>query len=252
MLRYINAGSRRYAQRPVPCYPRRAVEFQLVKKGSARPIRKDTIYPTVESPVLWIHGPDSPHGWTDQSGQESEVMVIQFYEVNPVLLHALGPEEFLYCKLSPVEVGEFETMYKRLKKLTGQQNRLGPLYLDEVKTQLCLLALRNVPTEKLKRASRRHGKVDQAVSWYREKFTECPTVTEMAAAVHLSPVHLRRLFQKELGRSPHEVMNDIRMNQAKKWLQEEKMPVNAVSESLGFSEPSAFTRAFRHWRKRHG
>ncbi len=248
MLKYINAGERFYAEKPVFAYARGAVEFQVILSGKARPCRENMRFPEVESPVLWVNGPESEHGWTDRPGERSEVIVFQFHEVNPVVLRALGPKGFFYKKLLSAEVGEVEQLHAALKRMMDAPMSLDPLRMDRAKADLCLLALRDLPRDQLREIHEyAQSKVDQAISWYRERLTQCPTVRDLAAAVHVSPVHLRRLFQHVLGRSPHAVMNEIRMENALRWLRDEHMRVSEVSARLGYSEPSAFTRAFRAW-----
>ncbi|MCC5849200.1 MAG: helix-turn-helix transcriptional regulator [Verrucomicrobia bacterium] len=248
MLKYINAGERFYADKPVFAYARGAVEFQVVLKGKARPSREDTHFPEVEAPVLWVNGPESEHGWTDLPGERSEVIVFQFHEVNQVVLRALGPKGFIYKKLLPEEVREIQKIHADLKRMMDAPISLDPLRMDRAKADLCLLALRDLPRDQLREVHEyAETKVDQAISWYRERLTQSPSVRQLAAAVHVSPVHLRRLFQHTLGRSPHAVMNEIRMENALRWLRDEHMQVSEVSARLGYSEPSAFTRAFRTW-----
>jgi AraC-like DNA-binding protein len=72
-------------------------------------------------------------------------------------------------------------------------------------------------------------------------------VARVAKGLGVSTVHLRRLFLEVHGQSPHAVFQDVRMSTALQWLEEGSLRAAEISDRLGFSEPSAFTRAFRNW-----
>ena len=57
---------------------------------------------------------------------------------------------------------------------------------------------------------------------------------------------LRRRL-KDAGTSYQEILDDVRAELARRYLAREKRAVDEVSFLLGFSDPSAFTKAFRRW-----
>jgi AraC-like DNA-binding protein len=68
----------------------------------------------------------------------------------------------------------------------------------------------------------------------------------LARQLSMSEPSLRRKLRAE-GTSLREVRDAIRCRIAVSSLGEGAEPIAALSERLGFSEPSAFTRAFRRW-----
>ena len=66
-----------------------------------------------------------------------------------------------------------------------------------------------------------------------------------AARLRSTPRTLQRQL-KELGTSHREMLDEIRRERALKLLEQGKI-ISEVSVALGFSEPSAFFRAFRRW-----
>lgn len=69
---------------------------------------------------------------------------------------------------------------------------------------------------------------------------------ETARSLRLSPRTLQRRLRAE-GTSHRELLDSVRERLARRYLLERRLTVDEVADSLGFSEPSAFHRAFRRW-----
>lgn len=72
-----------------------------------------------------------------------------------------------------------------------------------------------------------------------------PSAESIAGDLGLSTAHLRRLFLQVKGRAPKAVYTELRMNIARRRLRLGQETVAELSEHLGFSEPGAFSRAYR-------
>ncbi|WP_024804640.1 AraC family transcriptional regulator [Nocardia sp. BMG51109] len=73
-----------------------------------------------------------------------------------------------------------------------------------------------------------------------------PRIDEIAADLAMSPQTLRRKLREE-HTSPSEIREQILRDAAVASLVRGEETVTALSRRLGFSEPSAFSRAFRRW-----
>ncbi|MFJ9743516.1 AraC family transcriptional regulator, partial [Streptomyces sp. NPDC101166] len=73
-----------------------------------------------------------------------------------------------------------------------------------------------------------------------------PTSDEIAARLNVSAPHLRRLLREE-GTSVSRIKEEILRDAAVASLVRGEESVEELSERLGFSEASAFRRAFRRW-----
>ena len=71
-------------------------------------------------------------------------------------------------------------------------------------------------------------------------------VGDIAALLGVTPTHLTRCCQTTCGRSAIELLQDRRIFEARRLLAETKLPVGRIGESLGFTSPAYFTRAFQH------
>jgi AraC-like DNA-binding protein len=73
-----------------------------------------------------------------------------------------------------------------------------------------------------------------------------PSATELAGALGMSQRSLQRKLA-ERGLTYKKVLDEIRYELARRYLEDINKSVTEIAFLLGFSEQSAFTRAFRHW-----
>jgi AraC-like DNA-binding protein len=73
-----------------------------------------------------------------------------------------------------------------------------------------------------------------------------PTIERVASTLGLSPRSLQRRLQAE-GRSFKEVVDDTRLDLAKRYLKDATLTLTETAFLLGYSDLSAFSRAFRRW-----
>jgi transcriptional regulator GlxA family with amidase domain len=71
------------------------------------------------------------------------------------------------------------------------------------------------------------------------------TVASLAAGVAMSPRHLQRKLEALAGSSPQELIGSIRLARARELLERGAGNVTEVAFAVGFSDSSAFSRAFR-------
>ena len=73
------------------------------------------------------------------------------------------------------------------------------------------------------------------------------TLASLARTLGSSPRSLQRRLREE-GTSYQEVFDDVRREAAESYLRGSSLSCSEVGYLLGFSEPAAFTRAFKRWR----
>lgn len=73
-----------------------------------------------------------------------------------------------------------------------------------------------------------------------------PSIEEAAAALDMSPRSLQRKLQEE-GTSFRELAGEIRKDIAFQLMQNPAIKISEVSDILGYSDPTAFRKAFKSW-----
>jgi AraC-like DNA-binding protein len=76
--------------------------------------------------------------------------------------------------------------------------------------------------------------------------TGYPRIEAVALQLGVSTRSLQRRLQK-LGITYSEVVKDVRCDKARNLLQTPEMSITRISKSLGYKDPSSFSRAFTRW-----
>ncbi len=254
-LAYWARGTRTYGLRPVLGRARGFWELQWIIAGGARPERDEAGFAPGAPPCLYVSHPDSSHGWTDDGAGESEVFVLHFRSVPPELAARVAPARTLVVKLAAAERRAALVRLEEAWALAGAGDaRLG-LKLDQVLVETALLVLgRSAPAAP---ADLPADRVERVLHWVEENLGENPSVDDMARAAGVSSAHLRRLFAEAGRPAPRAELARLKMEAARRCLLA-GWKLERVAEYLGFSEASAFSRAFsaasgcspRVWRAR--
>ncbi|MFN3936889.1 MAG: helix-turn-helix domain-containing protein [Gemmobacter sp.] len=77
-------------------------------------------------------------------------------------------------------------------------------------------------------------------------FSSGSGVAEYAAALGVTPTHLSRVCRMTMGRPAKAILHDRVIFEARRMLEETRLPVNRIAYSLGFTSAAYFTRAFQH------
>ncbi len=89
--------------------------------------------------------------------------------------------------------------------------------------------------------------VTQAVDFIHDNYAAGLSLSDIAAAVHLSPFHLSRIFKKATGVSPHQYLLQVRVNSARSLLAAGAgdRSLAEVAAAVGFADQSHLTRHFK-------
>lgn len=241
-LAYLASGVRNYGLKPVLGGPRGRWEFQFILSGNARPSRVESPVVKVKRPRLYVSHPQLPHGWIDQRDGVSEVLVLQFLEIPDELASCIDSTKPLVVMPTAGDVSRVVRDAGLLAAGASGGDARVSLRCRRLLADLCLLALGgDVVVSGRNNAVNR---VDWAMHWFEENLTGNPTVENAARAAGVSAAHLRRLFAEAGRPSPQAELLRLRMEAAERCLREGRSQ-KEVAELFGFSEVSAFARAFR-------
>ncbi|MFK7803634.1 MAG: helix-turn-helix domain-containing protein [Anaerolineae bacterium] len=84
-----------------------------------------------------------------------------------------------------------------------------------------------------------------AISYMREHYQETFVADQVAQACGVTAPHLRTLFQKWVGESPHQSHTRYRIERAEQLLLEQDLTVAEVGYQVGYSDPYYFSRVFK-------
>ena len=87
--------------------------------------------------------------------------------------------------------------------------------------------------------------VNKALEYMRKNYRHKVTLTDVADSIFVSQWHLSKLLNSHTGQSFSELMNSIRVEEAKKLLEDPALRVGDVAEQVGFVDMANFSRVFK-------
>ncbi len=246
MLRYLNRGPRSGQTFHPLGLKRGNWEFFAVISGSMRPVFPDRVSGPFQDSRLWLMPPESPHGWFTPPGETSQIFVFHFAFIHRQLESAMPSTRALSV---PIEAKEKRLLAELFEQL--QPHYQNPLLSSTVHAEIAMLQLCALFLERSREVSSLltfdagSEKVLQAVQWHRQHFSEGINVKKVAAALHMSPGHLRRLFLKQHGQTPKKVFMSTTMDEAQRLLTRSELSLKEIAAHCGFAGFSEFYRAFK-------
>ncbi|MDG4863230.1 GlxA family transcriptional regulator [Streptomyces sp. T-3] len=92
--------------------------------------------------------------------------------------------------------------------------------------------------------SARREPLREVQQWITEHPDQDLSVESLAARARLSPRHFARAFQAETGMTPGKYVERVRLEQARRLLEDSTDGVEGISRSCGYGTPEAMRRAF--------
>ncbi len=86
--------------------------------------------------------------------------------------------------------------------------------------------------------------IEKAKCHLHDHWSRAVDMNELAASLHFSPRHFRRLFKESTGLSPNQYLMSLKINRAKLLL-EQALTVKEVAYRVGFADPYHFSRLFK-------
>jgi AraC family transcriptional activator FtrA len=80
----------------------------------------------------------------------------------------------------------------------------------------------------------------QALTWAEPRATQSISVTDIAASAAMSPATLHRRFRRELGCTPHQWLTNVRVEHARRLLEQTDLAVDQVAHRSGLGTATNF------------
>ncbi len=159
-----------------------------------------------------------------------------------------------YINYTPIDQDEFDLLFRCPTYMKSKFNRLvfHKHYLNEplVKShQELMVFLKRAPIDLLTipgEDTSLTAQINLMLKPQANEILELPNSDDLAKRLNISEQTLRRKLSAE-GISYQQIKDNLRLQQANKLLGNGALTIAQVSRLLNFSEPRAFTRAYRQW-----
>ncbi|MDO1582980.1 helix-turn-helix domain-containing protein [Rhizobium oryzicola] len=138
------------------------------------------------------------------------------------------------------------TFQRIAEEYDGQRVGRDECLEAHVATVILLLGRLLLPEPQDDPADLNRQRVQQLMRLIADHYREQLTVESCAARLKLSPTHLNRIVRQVTGASTHDLIIGKSIEEAKRALVFTASSVQAIAESLGFSDAAYFSRCFRH------
>jgi AraC family transcriptional regulator len=191
------------------------------------------------------------HEYSDWQEPRSLTRVVYFY-FDPPKMPTLPQADVAGTRLSPRLFFEDATLWDTAVKLRKQIESAGSdnrLYVEALGVVLAHELVRlNAgirPVEAPVRGGLAGWQQRIVTSYIEEHLSEQIPLATLARLVRLSPYYFCRAFKQSLGMPPHRYHNSRRIEHAEALLAKPELSVTEIGLTVGFSETSSFTAAFR-------
>lgn len=135
---------------------------------------------------------------------------------------------------------EISWLGKRICRELQSPDNLSPIVLEAMAAELLVYAARS-----LNKSDKPPGWLKSAYELINDRCNKEVTVSEIAAAVGVHPLHLARTFRKFFNCSPGEYLRKCRIEMASNLLVNSKKSLVEIALISGFADQSQFTRSFK-------
>lgn len=127
---------------------------------------------------------------------------------------------------------------------------LKPSKMDEIHEALAAMTehlVRQEERDENETESQQTGSflVRQAIAYMEKHFAEKLTLQEVADACYVSQWHLSKLLNRHTEKSFYDILNSLRVEQAKRLLEDPRLKIAEIGEMVGYTDTAHFARVFR-------
>ncbi len=135
---------------------------------------------------------------------------------------------------------------------------LKPSNMDEIneaiEAMVGNLTAKNIVPEENETDPEKEGKPDNAASsfivnnalrYIEKNYAHKLTLSEVAEKTYISQWHLSKLLNRHMGQNFSEILNHIRIREAKKLLKDPSLRIGDIAEMVGFIDMAHFSRVFK-------
>lgn len=147
------------------------------------------------------------------------------FDTNPLIIsHSVSMNVFDCCK----------------NMLTSTMSRNGIYKSNSILYELFDIILKN-------HVNKPGSRIHPAVEYIESNYCKNTDIAFLSNLCYMSQAHFFRLFKSELGMSPIEYRNKLRLEKAKALLSENECTISEVAQILGFDSVYYFSRFFKKY-----
>ena len=211
----------------------------------------------MEAPCLILIPPHTPH---QNRACDGEVCTWEWFYLDPMqllmpqntvlehgireLLHTFQPETHILPQEE--NPGIYSVLQHVGTELQGDRSEMQEV-VRHLYAVFFLMILRKLhPNEHQPSRPWPHlGRLSPSLDYIDNHYDTSVSIGTLAELCYMSESHFRRLFSQQLGCSPHEYLQTVRIDKACDLLYHSQLPVTEIALQVGFPSASSFSRKFK-------
>jgi two-component system response regulator YesN len=97
----------------------------------------------------------------------------------------------------------------------------------------------------MKKEEQASGIIKKAKVFIEENYHKDISLDDVSRIVDISPYYFSKLFKEETGENFIDYLTNIRIEKAKKLLQNRELSIKTICVDTGYSDPNYFSRIFK-------
>jgi AraC-like DNA-binding protein len=239
-LLYLGWGARQFGQDPVPLSQTLGYIYSIVLEGCPK-FQQPEQSIACPAGTLLILDRDCPFGWSDAAGATSKLLVWTWQE-QPQIAALVAPScSYLKWQVDAKHLSTMETLHKNCRHELSIADQHSALSLYSMQRQIDVVWARLISRPEQQTEQNRY---ELSLNWMRQNLAVSQPISSLCDYLQLSEPTLHRIFARRAGRSPLNVFQKLKIEQANTLLAQ-KLPVKAVAFALGYRHPNDFSRFYR-------
>lgn len=143
------------------------------------------------------------------------------------------------------QINDLLTALQSNKDAIREEELLTQLFLELFQDELKLdKATETLPSVKKSTRDELVKRILLSTDYIHEFYDQQLSLDELARISCLSKFHFLRLFKIAMGQTPHQFINQIRIEKSKELLSNSKTEIKKIADLVGFQDSSSFSRVF--------
>ena len=178
-----------------------------------------------------------------------QIMIIFSWEISDYLLEKVHYDSLL--KIPPYKKKSIVEIITSMRMEQNRRNEMENLMLRS-KLHAVLMEMLNYVEQTNDDSQFLSGNkadriVGNAKKFMDDHYTETIALKDISDELSISPYYLSHLFKKECGFTVFSYLAGLRLNKAKDLIEDGRMTISEVANTVGYNNKSYFTQTFRNY-----
>lgn len=238
-LDYLSWGWREYGRHPIPLARHDGWTYQAVIAGTVR-LRLENAETSIRTGTMVLVSPECAYGWSGRTTSRCKIVSWIWRDAPSLAGLETGGQGWSTISLSPTSLRALSQLHRETRSEATLGGDLAAQALGTIRARLDILLARARGLEPAESSRFRLAR-----RWLADHPGELRPVRALSDYLQIAPSTLQRLFEKHQAMSVREAALAIRMQSARKTLQNPVLSIKEIALRLGYAHSGDFTRAYK-------